>query len=819
MRFFRRARGEEEIEEDKVVHAATADLNRAGDTGSKVSNMESGKENCADEKNGDARGSNLDAVVDMEDLKTNHIKVEYDELPQKNIGLEVRGAKDIQRLAEETNFDAPTDSVVMLDVEASNPSTVLDVAMKGLVEYAAFPASLAGEARANLLIQDVDRSVDQLQGDKYVSGKASTEFMWRRYIQGNGFIVTYGRVYGLDRRLSVILRLVKQENCSKFDPSAPAFVAIAIAPTIEQKATKTEYEVARNFAAMLQDEEFYKEAYSAPNEEHVRSAAANYVEKRVVYEDDMYANGLKGGDVGFEDMRRTGKLFGGLIADIKRKYKWSVYKSDWTDGMTEWRSILKYISTTAWLYFAVIMPVIAFGSLNNVNTRQQIGVSETVLSQAICGGLSALFSGQPLAISMTTGPVTVFIGILFSWSEGLRIPFLPLYAWTGIWTAIILTLIVMFDLIAYVRFVGQFTEEIFSMLVALIFISNYIQPLVNTAYEETTDIFLLSFLLAAGMYVMSRWFSLFERRYILNGITRTLLADFGMPFSVLVWSGIRQIFTNVNVEMLQVPESGGIVTTNGRSWIVPLGDLPVGCVFLAFVPGLLLAMLYCVDQNVAVLLTNKKENKLNKGVGYFLDMQVVAVSVFVCSLLGIPWANAAIPHSHLHARILSEKEEYESHGRVEYRVVQAREVRITNFLTHVLIFASMFLLFIVGYIPTSVVWGFFLYIGVATLDGNQMFERLLLVFTQPTKYPPNHYVRRVPMMRIVLYTLIQYALLVLLWFVNVNFYLPPGGVFNAGLLFPFVIILFVPIRMFLLPKIFLRKELHALEMEKEDFSD
>mmetsp|Transcript_33945 Transcript_33945/g.133179 ORF Transcript_33945/g.133179 Transcript_33945/m.133179 type:complete len:820 (-) Transcript_33945:65-2524(-) len=819
MRFFRRARGEEYTEEDKAVHAHAADLNGSGNLDSGVSDVENGMENAADEMNGDFRRLNLDATVDVEDLKMNHVKVEYDELPQKNIGLEVRGAKDIQRLAEETNCDKPADSVVMLDVEASNPSTILDVAIKGLSEYAAFPPSLAGEARANILIQDVDRSVDQLQGDKYVSATASTAFTWRRYIQGSGFIVTYGRVHGLDRRVSVVLRLAKQENCSKFDPSAPAFVAITIAPTFEQKATKTEYEGARNFAAMLQDEEFYREAYSALNEEELRSAAAHYVGRKVVYEDDLYANGLKGGDVGFEDMMRTGKLFGGLVADIKRKYKWSVYKSDWTDGMTDWRSILKYISTTAWLYFAVIMPIIAFGSLNDENTRQQIGVSESVLSQAICGGLSALFAGQPLAITMTTGPVTVFISVLFSWSEGLGIPFLPFYAWTGIWAAIILTLIVMFDLIAYVRFVGQFTEEIFAMLVALIFISNYIKPLVDAAYEKPTDVFLLSFLLATGMYVMSRWLSLFERRYLLNGITRTLLADFGMPFSVLVWAGIRQIFTNVDVDMLQVPETSGIVTTSGRSWIVPLGDLPVGYIFLAIVPAIFLCMLFYVDQNVAVLLTNKNENKLEKGVGYFLDMQVIAVSMIICSILGIPWANAAVPHSHLHAKILAEKEEYESHGRVEYRIVRAREVRITNFLTHVLIFVSMFLLFIVGYIPSSVVWGFFLYIGVATLDGNQMFERLLLIFTQPTKYPPNHYVRRVPMMRVVLYTLIQYALLILLWFVNENFYLPEGGVFNAGLLFPLVILSFVPIRKLLLPRIFLRKELHALEMEKEDFSD
>ncbi|KNC72936.1 hypothetical protein SARC_14503, partial [Sphaeroforma arctica JP610] len=104
-------------------------------------------------------------------------------------------------------------------------------------------------------------------------------------------------------------------------------------------------------------------------------------------------------------------------------------------------------------------------------------------------------------------------------------------------------------------------------------------------------------------------------------------------------------------------------------------------------------------------------------------------------------------------------------GRYE-RVVKSRETRITGFVTHILIGLSILAKDILNKIPVSVLWGFLLYLGLTSLDGNQMWERVLLLFTQEEKYPPNHYVRRVPIKKIHLYTLLQVVLLVILWFVK-----------------------------------------------------
>lgn len=77
------------------------------------------------------------------------------------------------------------------------------------------------------------------------------------------------------------------------------------------------------------------------------------------------------------------------------------------------------------------MPVIAFSSLNNDNTKGDIGVIEGLISQTLCGVVFALTAGQPLTIIRTTGPLTVYIAVLYSLTTALNIPFLPFYAWTG----------------------------------------------------------------------------------------------------------------------------------------------------------------------------------------------------------------------------------------------------------------------------------------------------------------------------------------------------------------------------------------------------
>ena len=110
------------------------------------------------------------------------------------------------------------------------------------------------------------------------------------------------------------------------------------------------------------------------------------------------------------DVSMRCRPFGGLINDIKRKAPW--YWSDFTDALA-----LQSLASIFFLYFACLAPIITFGGLLGEATGQNIATMESLVTGAICGILYGFFSGQPLTILGSTGPMLVFETILFDFSE------------------------------------------------------------------------------------------------------------------------------------------------------------------------------------------------------------------------------------------------------------------------------------------------------------------------------------------------------------------------------------------------------------------
>ena len=66
-------------------------------------------------------------------------------------------------------------------------------------------------------------------------------------------------------------------------------------------------------------------------------------------------------------------------------------------------------------------------------------------------------------------------------------------------------------------------------------------------------------------------------------------------------------------------------------------------------------------------------------------------------------------------------------------------------------------------IPMPVLFGVFLYMGVASLKGLQFFDRILIMF-MPVKYQPDYmFLRQVPLKKVHLFTIIQLICLIALW--------------------------------------------------------
>jgi hypothetical protein len=169
-------------------------------------------------------------------------------------------------------------------------------------------------------------------------------------------------------------------------------------------------------------------------------------------------------------------------------------------------------------------------------------------------------------------------------------------------------------------------------------------------------------------------------------------------------------------------------TTTGRDLLVPLFDIPVWIQLLCFIPAIMASILLFFDQNITVRLVNNPKWKMSKGRrvnniidGMHGDMLVVSVLVAIQSLLGLPWLIASTVHSVAHVQALAM---YDRNG----NVVSLIEQRLTGIVIHMLmaccvLFASPRRL--LSQLSLPVFTGLFLYLGITSLPGNEMWERLI----------------------------------------------------------------------------------------------
>ncbi|MGE0488229.1 MAG: PTS sugar transporter subunit IIA [Vulcanimicrobiota bacterium] len=492
----------------------------------------------------------------------------------------------------------------------------------------------------------------------------------------------------------------------------------------------------------------------------------------------------------------TGRIFGGLIADLKRRLP--LYGSDFRDGFCS-----KALASILFLFFAVLAPTTAFGGLLSVLTKGEIGVVETLLATSVVGVLYALFSGQPLNIVGSTGPIIIFLGILYDLCQMVGAPYLPTLAWVGLWTALFLVLLTAFDASSWVRFFTRFTDDTFAGLIAIIFIFEAVKDMVHvfTDHKVSHDTALLSLILAIGTFWIATNLSRFRRSVYLRRAAREFLADFGPAIAIAAMTGVAVWLHQVELQTLQVPST--LVTTSGRAWLVNPFDAPRWVWLASALPAVLAAILVYLDHNITARLVNTPDHKLKKHGGYHLDLAVVALLIAGCSLFGLPWLVAATVRSLNHVRSLAN---VEGEGN---RIVSVVETRVTGLMVHAMIGCSLLVLPLLQLVPMPVLFGLFLYMGVASLGGNQLFERLTLWVMDPSHYPPTHYLRAVPLRVVHRYTLIQALCLAALWTVKAS---------AVAIVFPLLIALLVPVRMSL-DRFFKKEHIALLDLEEEPASE
>ncbi|KAH9313844.1 hypothetical protein KI387_022471, partial [Taxus chinensis] len=570
------------------------------------------------------------------------------------------------------------------------------------------------------------------------------------------------------------------------------------------------------------------------------------------------------------------------------------------------------LAPTTYIFFASAIPVISFGEQLDRSTNGILTAVQTLASTGICGIIHSILGGQPLLILGVAEPTVLMYTFMFNFAKDREDLGPQLFlAWTGwvcVWTAFLLFL---FAILGACSIINRFTRiagELFGLLIAMLFMQQAIRGLVeefripkreNAKLEQ----FEPSWRFGNGMFALVLSFGLLisglksrkarSWRYG-TGWFRGLIADYGVPLMVLVWtavsyaptshvpSGIPRRLFSPN------PWSSGAYA----NWTVvkEMVDVPLVYIIGAFMPATMIAVLYYFDHSVASQLAQQKEFNLRKPSSFHYDLLVLGFLVILCGLLGIPPSNGVIPQSPMHTKSLATlkhqlvrnrlvrtarksiqtnsslgqlygrmQETYQqmqtplvyqpppalalkelkdttvqlatSGGNIDAPVdesifnvekdiddllpVEVKEQRLSNLLQSLMVGSCLGAMPVLKQIPTSVLWGYFAFMAIESLPGNQFWERILLLFTAPNRrykvLQEYHatFIETVPFRTIAVFTIFQTCYLLACFGIT---WIP-----TAGVLFPVLIMLLVPVRQYVLPRFY--KGAHLQELDAAEYEE
>ncbi|KAK7167437.1 hypothetical protein R3I94_001744 [Phoxinus phoxinus] len=632
------------------------------------------------------------------------------------------------------------------------------------------------------------------------------------------------------------------------------------------------HECGRAMAALMADWVFTLEAYLATNEKDLTNAMADFMDCSIVippteiqdesmlkpiinFQKKMLRDRVRPNDTRLtvggkastgpekpreDPLARTGYPFGGMVKDLKRRYKH--YLSDFKDALDP-----QVLSSVIFIYFAALSPAITFGGLLADKTEHMMGVSEMMVSTCVQGVIFCMFAAQPVLIIGFTGPLMVFEEAFFQFCKSNGFEYIVGRVWVGMWLIIIVVVIMAVEGSFLVRFISRFTQEIFSILISLIFIYetfsklikifkahplilNYdhlndsaddpfhpVKLLVNItehpdgnvtehheilarAYPNTA---LLSMCLMFGCYFIAMYLRGFKTSTYLPGPLRRMIGDFGVPIAIFFMIAVDICISDAYTQKLVVPKGLTVSNTSARGWLInPMGEkkpFPVWLMFACVVPALLVFILIFLESQITTLIVSKPERKMVKGSGFHLDLLILVFLGGVGSIFGVPWLSAATVRSVTHANSLTVMTKGP-----RPQIERVLEQRVSGILVAVMVGVSILMEPILKMIPMTALFGIFLYMGITSLSGIQLWERMLLLIMPKKHHPPVPYVTRVPTSRMHLYTLIQVMCLVILWAVK-------SSAFSLAL--PFVLILTIPLRMFMTGHVFTVMEMKCLDAD------
>ncbi|KHG27141.1 Putative boron transporter 5 -like protein [Gossypium arboreum] len=565
--------------------------------------------------------------------------------------------------------------------------------------------------------------------------------------------------------------------------------------------------------------------------------------------------------------------FKGIANDVKGRA--GCYKQDWITGL---RSGLGILAPTTYIFFASALPVIAFGEQLSRDTDGSLSTVETLASTALCGILHSIFGGQPLLILGVAEPTVIMYTYLYNFAKGRDDLGQELYlAWTGwvcVWTALLLFLLAVFNACTGVVSEFRVPEHQDAKLEKYQFQWLYTNGLLGIIFSLGLLYTALKSRRARSWWYGTGWFRSFIADY---GVPLMVVVWTAMSFSVpsKVPSGVpRKLFSPLAWESASL-QHWTIIKDMGRipalyifAAFIPavmvaglyffdhsvasqlaqqkefnlknpsayhydillLGFMTLLCGLIGLPPsnGVLpqspmhtksLAVLKGQIIRRKMVETAKESVKqkasnseiYGKMQAVFIEMDKSPETAVVKELEDL---KKVVMKGENEGEIKKETFDPEKHIDA-YLPVRVNEQRVSNLLQSLLVAASAFAMPVIKLIPTSVLWGYFAYMAIDSLPGNQFWERMLLLFIAPSRrykvleHVHASFVESVPYRFITMFTLFQLVYLLVCFGVT---WIP-----IAGILFPLPFFLLIIIRQYILPKLILPsylRELDAAEYEE-----
>ncbi|EIW81250.1 hypothetical protein CONPUDRAFT_82277 [Coniophora puteana RWD-64-598 SS2] len=512
--------------------------------------------------------------------------------------------------------------------------------------------------------------------------------------------------------------------------------------------------------------------------------------------------------------RFIARLGAGIRQDVRARAPW--YRRDWTDA---WN--YRVVPSTALIFFANVLPGIAF-SLDLIETTQQYGVAEVLISSFMAAFVFSVFGAQPLTIAGVTGPITVFNKTIYDIIEKQPNPpnYLHFVGWVYLWSAIIHWVTAILNWCNFLKYVTLFSCDTFGFYVSWVYLQYGIQVITRQFYTSpSTDGPLVSIICALLMLVTSFLFQALSQTPYFHRHVRRFFADYGMPISLVAATGVAYWGRFNKTDPTTLPVGGAFQAANGREWLVRFWQLEGKWVGVALPFGIILWVLFFFDHNVSSLIAQGSQFPLRKPPGFHYDFFLLGITTFIAGLIGVPAPNGLIPQAPIHTTSLlvmgrptkkdldeeervsgsrapaeGEKGSYDpalAQVEVPVAVVEQRVSNLAQGALCLVLLTGPFL-HILSLIPRGVLAGLFWFMGADALQGNGITVKILYLIRDRSLTPPDEPLRKVRKSRLLLFIAVQLVAFGATFAITQTI---------AAIGFPVIILLLVPIRTMLVPRL------------------